>query len=169
MHYPKMAKRTESPSACLAENLGYLKGVTPHLDTQVKIAQATGIGQSTVGRILRGEVNTSSGYLQRVADAFGVRLDALTLPPAEFAARWDAGDLRKTGEGLSFSLAEPAPVDLQTALGVVLRAMSSVSRVQWQGAAAAMGEVVGRPDQVDDALSVVLSIVDPLEKRQAAA
>lgn len=42
------------------------------LKTQQKIADASGIGQTTVGRIIRGETNPTSDNVRRLAKAFGV-------------------------------------------------------------------------------------------------
>lgn len=44
----------------------------PRLGTQQKLAQKTGLGQTTIGRIRRGEVNATADNLRAIADAFGV-------------------------------------------------------------------------------------------------
>lgn len=59
------------------------------LRTQTALAKRSGIAQSTIGRILRGEVNPQSGNLERIAMTFGLSLAELAQmgqeggPPAE--------------------------------------------------------------------------------------
>jgi SOS-response transcriptional repressor LexA len=48
------------------------------LKTQTALAKRSGVAQSTIGRILRGEVNPQSGNLERIAKAFGMSLATLT-------------------------------------------------------------------------------------------
>jgi transcriptional regulator with XRE-family HTH domain len=48
------------------------------LKTQTALAKKSGVAQSTIGRILRGEVNPRSGNLHRLARALGVPLTTLT-------------------------------------------------------------------------------------------
>lgn len=55
----------------IARRLGFLMSCTPSLDTQMKLAARTGIGQTTIGRIRRGEVNATADNIKRIADAFG--------------------------------------------------------------------------------------------------
>jgi SOS-response transcriptional repressor LexA len=55
--------------------------------TQSDIAREAGISQSSVGRILRGEVNPSAAALARIAGLFKVSVDDLYLPSNEFAKR----------------------------------------------------------------------------------
>ena len=47
------------------------------LKTQTALAKKSGVAQSTIGRILRGEVNPQSGNLERIAKAFSVSLAKL--------------------------------------------------------------------------------------------
>jgi SOS-response transcriptional repressor LexA len=47
------------------------------LKTQTALAKKSGVAQSTIGRILRGEVNPQSGNLERIAKAFGMSLAKL--------------------------------------------------------------------------------------------
>lgn len=58
----------------IAERLDGLMKAHPNLGTQQKLASKTGIGQTTIGRIRRGEVNATSDNLKRIADAFNVPL-----------------------------------------------------------------------------------------------
>lgn len=54
-----------------AANLVRLMAVRPDLDTQVKVAQASGVAQTTVGRILRGTVSPTLDNVETIAAAFG--------------------------------------------------------------------------------------------------
>jgi len=44
------------------------------LKTQTALAKKSGVAQSTIGRILRGEVDPQSGNLERIAKAFNCQL-----------------------------------------------------------------------------------------------
>jgi transcriptional regulator with XRE-family HTH domain len=52
-------------------------GWSKHLKTQTALARRSGVAQSTIGRILRGEVDPQSGNLHRLARALGMPLTAL--------------------------------------------------------------------------------------------
>lgn len=62
----------EIPKSVVARKLTELMQAYPDLGTQMKLAAKTGIGQTTIGRIRRGEVNATADNLKRIADAFGV-------------------------------------------------------------------------------------------------
>lgn len=47
------------------------------LKTQAALAKKSGVAQSTIGRILRGEVNPQSGNLEQIARAFGMSIAGL--------------------------------------------------------------------------------------------
>jgi transcriptional regulator with XRE-family HTH domain len=47
------------------------------LKTQTALAKKSGVAQSTIGRILRGEVDPQSGNLERIANAFSMSLAKL--------------------------------------------------------------------------------------------
>ena len=53
-------------------------GWTKYHKTQTALARRSGVAQSTIGRILRGEVDPVSGNLHRLARALGMPLTALT-------------------------------------------------------------------------------------------
>ena len=61
----------------VAEQLDMLMKQNPHLGTQMKLAQKTGIGQTTIGRIRRGEVNATAENIRAIADAFDVSVGFL--------------------------------------------------------------------------------------------
>ena len=61
----------------LAQNIAALMEKTPALDTQVKLAKRSGIAQSSVGRILRGEVAATLDNIEAIAKAFGVSANFL--------------------------------------------------------------------------------------------
>lgn len=54
----------------VAENLKNWMRVTPHLDTQVKVSEASGVAQTTVSRILKGTTPATADILDAIAKAF---------------------------------------------------------------------------------------------------
>jgi SOS-response transcriptional repressor LexA len=65
------------PKHIVGERLTELMASVPSLSTQQKIAARTGIGQSTIGRIRRGEVNATLDNVKRIATAFNVQISYL--------------------------------------------------------------------------------------------
>lgn len=63
---------THSLRTLLAHRLRELMDSTPALDTQTKIAERSGIAQSTVGRILRGDVAVTLDNVEALARAFDI-------------------------------------------------------------------------------------------------
>jgi len=61
----------------VARQLDQLMTAIPDLGSQQKLAKKTGIGQTTIGRIRRGEVNATAENLKAIADAFGVAVGYL--------------------------------------------------------------------------------------------
>lgn len=61
----------------LAANLRRLMDSSDMLDTQVKVAARAGIAQSTVGRLLRGEVHAQLDQVEAIANAFRVTVGEL--------------------------------------------------------------------------------------------
>lgn len=59
------------------------------LDTQVKVAERSGIGQSSVQRILNGEVNPTLSVLDQIASAFGKEAAELICQPDESSINYD--------------------------------------------------------------------------------
>lgn len=90
-----MAKTRVAPDPNVGANLAQLMATIPDLGTQQRIATKAGLGQTTVGRILRGEVSPNSGNLRKVADAFNVDVGYLHYKPEHFRERMLAGGLRK--------------------------------------------------------------------------
>lgn len=69
--------KKENAKDVVGRKLGELMDAFPDLGTQVKLAKRTGIGQTTIGRIRRGEVNATSDNIRSLADAFGVPVSFL--------------------------------------------------------------------------------------------
>lgn len=61
----------------VAERLSGLMKTFPQLNTQPKLAKRSGVGQTTIGRILRGEVDANSKTLEALATPFGVPIGYL--------------------------------------------------------------------------------------------
>ena len=57
------------------------------LRTQIGLARKSGVAQSTMGRILRGEVNPATDHLQRLAEALKIPLATLLDGPQPEAAQ----------------------------------------------------------------------------------
>ena len=73
---PILRRRLVAPLAwdrALKESMGWSK----HIKTQAALARRSGVEQSTIGRILRGEVDPQSGNLRRLARAFGMSFATL--------------------------------------------------------------------------------------------
>ena len=83
----------------LAAHVARLMAERAALDTQVKLAKRAGLSQSTVGRVLRGDVYAGTDVVQALALAFRVRpgslLDEGAADPAVVAAGADADRLRR--------------------------------------------------------------------------
>lgn len=69
--------KKENPKEVVGRKLTELMEAFPDMGTQQKLAQRTGIGQTTIGRIRRGEVNATADNIKRIADAFGVPVSFL--------------------------------------------------------------------------------------------
>lgn len=61
----------------LAKNVREQMDLRPSLNTQVKLSSKAGVTQSTVGRILRGEVSPLLSNVEAVAEALGVSVTSL--------------------------------------------------------------------------------------------
>jgi SOS-response transcriptional repressor LexA len=68
------------------------------LKTQTALAKKSGVAQSTIGRILRGEVNPQSGNLERIAKAFSVSLAKLAEMGQEYESAAEPTDDLKSVE-----------------------------------------------------------------------
>jgi transcriptional regulator with XRE-family HTH domain len=60
--------------ALFAKRLKDLMAVRPDLDTQVKLASAAHMSQTTVGRILNQKVSPTLEHVASIADAFGLTI-----------------------------------------------------------------------------------------------
>lgn len=100
----------------LAQRLRALMAATPSLDTQVKLAQRSGVAQSTIGRILRAEVGATLDVIESVAQAFGLDgADLLTVTaqheklPADLMAGLPSEDMDKIAAFIKFTVSQRAP------------------------------------------------------------
>lgn len=94
----------ETPKETVGRRVTELMAAVPSLGTQQKLATRTGIGQTTIGRIRRGEVNATADNLKRIANAFNVPVsylydetDVSGMTPEQAQAR-DERLLRDNGE-----------------------------------------------------------------------
>ncbi|MFZ3120054.1 MAG: helix-turn-helix transcriptional regulator [Variovorax sp.] len=72
-----MSKKKLPPDPNLGKNIEALMALTPELGSQAAVAARAGLAQSTIGRILRGEVKVNATNLQKLAHTFGVTTDVL--------------------------------------------------------------------------------------------
>lgn len=68
---------------------------TPRLDTQVKLAKASGLGQTTIGRILNCKVAATIDALQQIAAAFGREAGELLMSPEMARVNYDVARYSK--------------------------------------------------------------------------
>jgi transcriptional regulator with XRE-family HTH domain len=67
----------EPISVIVARTLDGLMQADAELGSQQKLGKKTGIGQTTIGRIRRGESNATIENLKAIAEAFGVTIGQL--------------------------------------------------------------------------------------------
>lgn len=72
-----MAKRLHTVRPEWSNAIKRLMASNRHLRTQTALAKRSGVTQSTIGRILRCEVDPQSDNLERLANAFGISYSAL--------------------------------------------------------------------------------------------
>jgi phage repressor protein C with HTH and peptisase S24 domain len=72
-----MAKTKVAPDPNVGKNIAALMDSVPELGSQSLLAAKAGLAQSTIGRILRGEVDPTAGNLRKIANAFGVWAETL--------------------------------------------------------------------------------------------
>jgi transcriptional regulator with XRE-family HTH domain len=92
-------------SSRVAYNLDKLMRETPSLDTQQKLARRSGVGQSSIGRIRRGEISTTVDTLDALALAFGLTAADLLQDPEEFAVKAESAALTAKNHRLERLLA----------------------------------------------------------------
>lgn len=93
-----MAKQRVAPNPNLGPNIAALMSARPEVGTQPALAARTGIGQTTIGRILRSEVSTSGEKLQKIAAAFNISVDDLYLDHRRFLQAMEKGTLQTLDE-----------------------------------------------------------------------
>lgn len=72
-----VVKRSHVSRVDWARALAKVMALSKDLRTQAALAKKSGVAQSTIGRILRGEVDPQSGNLERIAKAFRLSLAEL--------------------------------------------------------------------------------------------
>jgi transcriptional regulator with XRE-family HTH domain len=88
-HDLQMAKLKALPNSDLPKNIEALmasRGIT----SQPSLQKLSGVGQSTISRILRGEVTPQADNLRALADALGCDMDLLYMPHRAFMHRLEA-------------------------------------------------------------------------------
>lgn len=93
-----MAKPKIPADPNLGKNLQFLMGEKFKLRNQTQVAAKVGMSQSSIGRILRGEVNPSAAALSRIAEAFEVEVGDLYLDHNVFAGKHMSEHTRSLNE-----------------------------------------------------------------------
>lgn len=88
-----MAKTRVAPDPNVGRNIATLMDAHIALGSQPALAKRTGVAQSTIGRILRGETNASGENLRKIADAFGVDVGTLYYGQEHFLEAMRSGRL----------------------------------------------------------------------------
>ena len=83
-----MTKRQHTVRPEWSNAIRGLMASSRHLRTQTALAKKSGVTQSTIGRIVRGEVDPQSDNLERLAQAFGLSYSSL----AAIAEGGESGD-----------------------------------------------------------------------------
>ena len=105
----------------LANNLKYLMASNSNLDTQVKLATKSQIGQPTIGRTLRQESDAGIGTVHSLARAF--KLEAQDLLDAGLIDRLKgSGSNIGSGQGLY----EPVPLISWVVAGMLCESIDSI-------------------------------------------
>src|SRR5258708_6716274 len=73
----------------LSDNLKIWMRDRPDLDTQMKIAHASGVGQTTIGRIINCTVSATVDSLESIAAAFGRQPGELLLGDSDTRVKYD--------------------------------------------------------------------------------
>jgi transcriptional regulator with XRE-family HTH domain len=121
-HYPRMAKTRVAPDPNVGRNIAALMAANELLSSQPALARKTGVAQSTIGRILRAEVNASGENLRKIADAFRVSVDVLYLSKDDFgrfmhsAADQPFDEDPSNGMSVAQSLSHPLYQDVPTTM-----------------------------------------------------
>ncbi len=69
----------------LARRMRALMDADPNVDTQMKVANKSGVGQSSIGRLLASEQSATLDMLEQLAAAFGLAPECLLLEADEVA------------------------------------------------------------------------------------
>lgn len=84
-----MAKTKVAPDPNVGQNLALLISVHPELNSQPLLAKKSQVGQTTIGRIVRGEVDPQASNLRKICAAFNIDVGALFWHPEKFKAALD--------------------------------------------------------------------------------
>lgn len=108
-----MPKQRVAPNPNVALNLASLMAVRPDVSSQLSLARKSGVGQTTIGRILRGEVDPQAENLKKLADALDCDVSVLFWSNERLRNTIEAGHpLRHApsepiSERISHAVAEP--------------------------------------------------------------
>jgi transcriptional regulator with XRE-family HTH domain len=86
-----MPKQRTAPNPNVGANILYLMSIREDLNSQPKLAARAGVGQTTCGRIIRGEVAPQADNLKKIADAFDCEVSFLYKNPDKFKEMASSG------------------------------------------------------------------------------
>lgn len=121
-----MAKPKPEPHSPIAANLARAMQESPDLGSQVALSKRSKVGQTTIGRILRGEATPGADVLRKLAKALQMPASALLGEAASggsHVARFDPAKvvvttrainriLDRRHKGLTLDLSEPLDAEL---------------------------------------------------------
>lgn len=119
VQYSMMTRPKTDPDKAIGQALTRLMAEHPILNTQAALASASGVGQTTISRIMRSEVNPQADILRKLAKSLGVETAAFfSGPEAEIAMRpiltWEHEDDLPEGD---FALIRRLGVELSAGNG----------------------------------------------------
>ena len=120
----------------LAERLNALMFRYKHLDTQAKLAAASGVAQTTVGRILRCDTSATLDNIEAIANAFGIDV-------TELFARPEQSNSLSLALDQAVRLPEPERLRISSFIDYTLReyAMNNPARLTFQAHQSAKPEL----------------------------
>lgn len=95
-----MTKQRTAPNPNVAINLKFLMDQRPELGSQPLLAKRSGVGQTTIGRILRGEVSPTAENLRKICEALECEVTFIYWNPARFESTYRT----RVSEGLPMKL-----------------------------------------------------------------
>lgn len=169
-----MAKTRVAPDPNLGKNIAALMAAVPELGSQPLLAARSGLAQSTIGRILRGEVDPTAGNLRKIAKAFGVPVETLYWTHERFVEALRSDRLREIDfEELALDMGRLSIVDpdspsyrpwlppVELAVQALAEALMKLDGQQRKSAEGALQILVSTPDQWRTVATHMRNLMEP--------